>query len=415
MNSAVVPTRISSGLRLAHWVLNVQRSSLQVMLAEASRPGVLSMALGLPAAELFPKAAFARITQRVLREDPVSLQYTPPLETLRRQVVELMAIRGVQCMPEEVMITTGAQQGLSLLTRLLAEPRDSVLVEDLAYPGLMQALQPLNARIKTVPTSSQTGIDVDAVEAILQSGSVPAFLYVSSESHNPLGVTLRAEPRQRLTDLAQHYGMPIIEDDAYGFLQYQPICQAPMRALADEFVLYVGSFSKIVAPAIRVGWIVVPARVIPQLSILKEASDIDTSTLAQRILSRYITEETLPEHIEQLRCTYRLRRDALLDALNRYFGDLGTWNKPVAGVFVWLELNQDIDTTALLAHALSTEKVAYIPGQAFSADGKRRAVRCMRLSFSQLSPWMIEEAVARLARVVQTFQESRLIQIDESY
>lgn len=373
------------------------------------------MALGLPAEELFPKTAFARVTQLVLEEDPRALQYGPPRETLLQQVVELMAMRGVQCMPEQVMITTGAQQGLSLLTRLLVEPGDSVLVEELAYPGLLQALQPLDARIKVVPTSSQTGIDVDAVEAILQSGCVPAFLYASSESHNPLGVTLRNDQRQRLTGLAQEYGMPIIEDDAYGFLQYELTSQAPMRALDDEFILYVGSFSKILAPAIRVGWIVVPKWVIPQLSILKEASDINTSTLTQRVLSRYITDETLPEHIEQLRSTYWLRRDALLDALNRHFADHGTWNKPVAGVFVWVELNEDIDTTALLAHALATEKVAYIPGQAFSADGERRAVRCMRLNFSHLSPRMIEEAVVRLARAVQTFQVSSLIRMDESY
>ena len=377
------------------------------MLVQASKPDVLSLALGLPAPEFFPNTALARVARCLLEEQPSALQYGPPPEALRRQIVELMAWRGVRCVPEQIMITTGAQQALSLLTRLLLDPGGSILVEQLTYTGLLQAALPLHAQIHTVPTDANAGIDVDAVEEAFRSTPRPAFLYASSESHNPLGVTIVKEHRERLVKLARHHRIPIIEDDAYGFLSYDQPPIPPMRYWDDEFVLYVGSFSKIQAPALRVGWIVAPANIIPQLSILKEATDINSGTIAQRILARYLEEGCLREHIAALRTAYRERRDALLKALTRHFEGVARWNKPSSGVFLWLELNEDIDTTELLPHALAGHKVAFIPGASFSADGRSRAERCLRLNFSHLPPPLIEEGVARLARSVAAFRGLR--------
>ncbi|CAM3250085.1 PLP-dependent aminotransferase family protein [Corallococcus soli] len=388
-------------LPLAAWARELKPSAIQDMLQRIHRPGILSLALGLPAASLFPSAGLAEAAARVMAEEPLALQYRPTLEPLRRQVVALMARRGVTCAPEQVFLTAGGQQGMSLLTRLLLDPGGTVLVEDRVYSGFQQVLDPFQPKRLTVPTHPETGIDVDAVRALLERGERPALLYTMSDGHNPLGVSMPLQARERLVALAREHRLPIIEDDAYGLLQYEPHTLPALRGLEDRWVYYVGSFSKVLAPALRVGWVVVPEAMVGRLATVKEASDIDTTTFAQRVVLAFLESGGLPAHLERLRAGYRERRDTLLAALERHLAPRGArWTKPACGMFVWVEFPDTVDTTALLGRALEEVQVAFLPGQAFSVAGGRSAAHGLRLNFSHAEPAVIEEAVARLGRVL---------------
>jgi 2-aminoadipate transaminase len=309
-------------------------------------------------------------------------------------------LRGVDCKPQQIFLTTGAQQGISLLVRLLLYHGKQVMVEEMIYPGFQQVIEFYQPEILTVPTDIETGMDVHAVQTSLDKGARPAFIYTVTDGHNPLAVSMSKVKRARLVELAKQYCIPIIEDDPYGFLYYQDSPILPLRAFDDRWVLYVGSFSKILAPALRVGWIVAPEALITYLSNLKEASDIDTSTLNQRAISSYIDAGHLKTHLPMLRSEYRARRDAMLRALDRHFPSDSQWHEPIGGVFIWVELPKEVDTYDVLKVALETERIAFIPGQAFCVNNSCHASHCMRLNFSNSSVESIEEGIARLARVL---------------
>jgi len=369
------------------------------MLSLASRPGTLSFALGLPAPELFPKADLSRAAAAVLEDDPLSLQYTPPLERLKEHVVQLMVRRGISCSVGQVFLTAGAQQGLSLLARLLLEPGSRVAIEQLTYTGFRQVLEPFSPELVGVPTCADDGMDVDTLASDLATKRRPALIYVIPEGHNPLGVSLGVEKRARLALLAARYGVPVIEDDAYGFLQYGNDMTIPLRAHDTDWVCYVGSFSKILAPGLRQGWLVVPEEFGVKLSIAKESNDLNTATLAQRILCAYLDTGLLPMHMERLRCEYRARRNAMLQALEAHFPEGARWRSPEAGVFVWVELPSNVQIEEVLKLAVEEEQVAFLPGHAFSAHGAD-ATHCMRLNFSYSPVPAIEEGIYRLSRAV---------------
>lgn len=387
-------------LTLASWARAVEPSPLQEMLSATARPGIISFALGLPAPEFFPTEDFADAAARVLSGDQRALQYSPHLASLRRQVVELMKRRGVACLEEQVFLTAGAQQGMSLLARLLLEPGSSVITEELIYTGFQQVLEPFRPEIFTVPTDPQTGMDVEAVGELLRKGVRPAFIYAITDGHNPLSVSLHPSKRARLVELAEQYGVYIVEDDAYGFLGYEEM-QPPLRALGERRVLYVGSFSKILAPALRAGWVVVPVEMILPLSVAKEAADIDTATFAQRVVSAYLDTGRLPAHIDGLRREYRTRRDTMLRLLEEHFPAGARWFKPESGVFCWVELAGAWEMNKLFRDAIETEQVAFIPGQAFAVARDRIYRSSMRLNFSHSTPAQIEEGIPRLARVLK--------------
>ena len=389
-------------LRLAEWARRSGTSALQTMLSVGTRPGTISFALGLPAPEFFPAEEYGRAAAAVLAEDPRALQYSPPCAPLQAHVAALMAQRGVACAPEQVFLTTGAQQGISLLARLLLEPGGEIITDTLCYTGFQQAVEPFAPRLLTVPTDLDTGMDVDAVEALLASGARPAFIYAVPDGHNPLAVSMSAEKRVRLVEIARRYGVPVVEDDPYGFLAYDGAPAHPLRALEREWVFYVGSFSKVLAPALRLGWIIVPQELVRLLAIGKEASDINTATLAQRGAARFFDGGHLPAHLAMLRREYRLRRDTMLAALEKHFPAGTRWRKPSAGVFVWVELPEGTDAGEVLRVAIEQEGVVFVPGHAFAADGSRTASHCMRLNFSHSTPDVIEEGIARLGRALRT-------------
>jgi len=389
---------VTRELRLSRAARGMGSSALREVMELASRPGVLSFAVGLPAGELFPREALAEDTARALLADPASLQYTLPLAELKQQIVGLMAGRGVRCRPEQVFLTTGATQAVDLLAHLLLDPGGEVLLEETVYDGIRLAVCRFAPRILTVPSSADRGIDVDAVAAVLAGGARPAFLYLIPESHNPLGVSLPPESRRRLVELARRYGVPLLEDDTYGLLGEGS--QPALRSLDEDWVLYVGSFSKILAPALRTGWAVVPEALIPRLSMLKHAADVDTSALGHRAVAAFLAAGRLSDHLETLRREYRRRRTAMLAALAAHMPPGVRWNRPSSGFYVWIELPRSIDATALLRAAVETEQVAFAPGEAFAASDAAGIRHCLRLSFGNCPPERIEEGIRRLGRVI---------------
>lgn len=396
---------IHSSINLAGWTQTMKRSILRQMLAVASRPGILSFAGGLPATEMFPAADYADAVNRVLAADPGALQYGPPFAPLKRHIVDLMAMRGVDCGEEQIFITTGAQQALNLLSRLLLNPGGQVIVEEMVYTGIRQALESYQPQIITIPTDLEFGLDVAAAETVLLSGARPAYLYAIPEAHNPLGVSIHPHRQEKLIALAQHYGMPIVEDDPYGLLSYDSSAVPPLRALDDQWVFYVGSFSKILAPALRLGWIVAPQDLIPRLTVVKEASDLETSRFIQRSVSEYLDSGHFPEHLERLRQVYRIRRDAMLRAIERHFPAGTCLSRPSGGMFIWVKLAPHIDTTEILPVAINEAKVAYIPGMAFAANPQSsiQANNCLRLNFSNCSHELIEDGISRLGRLLHRY------------
>ncbi len=368
MTLLIQPT--SPELQLADWARTMSRSVLRQMIAVVSQPGILSFAGGLPDPELFPTQAFAEAMAQVLATDGLALQYRPPFPPLKRHIVNLMAQRGVTCTEEQVFITTGAQQGLNVLARLLLNPGGQVMLEEIVYTGAQQAVAPFLPDILTVPTDLQSGIDVDAVERHLAQGARPAFLYLIPEAHNPLGVSISRDKRTRLVELARFYGVPIVEDDPYGFLTYgddwgmesrllsdsaSSLQSLPLRALDAEWVFYLGSFSKILAPGLRLGWLIAPEWLIPRLTVVKEAGDLETSGLMQRAVAAYLDAGHLPGHLAKLRRAYGRRRDAMLSALACHFPADARWTEPHGGMFIWVELPDGMDTAVLLETAVAQE------------------------------------------------------------
>jgi len=386
---------------LAGWTATLKQSRLREMLSITARPNVLSFAIGMPASDTFPTRDYARAARKALAHDPRALQYGVPLATLKRHIVDIMARRGVSCRQEQVFLTTGAQQGMSLLVHLLLDARRQVLIEETTYDGLQMAVKPFSPEILTVPTDLETGIDVDAVESLLAKGARPSFIYTIPDGHNPLGVSMSLEKRERLVELARLYRVPIIEDDAYGFLYYETAPGPPMRSMDGDWVFYVGSFSKILAPAIRVGWLVVPDYLIPMLSATKHGSDLDSCTFTQRVLSAYLDEGRLAGHLSRSRVTYATRRDAMLAAMSKLFPSGVSWTKPLSGMFVWVEMPEGLDAGRLLIEAVEKEQVAFSPGQAFCVNNSRSASRCMRLNFSNCAVEEIEDGIARIGRVLR--------------
>ena len=386
---------------IAHARQIMSQSTLREVLGLASRPGVISFAVGLPATDLFPVPGLARAAADLLATDRLSLQYGIPHRRLREQIVELMHLRGVACRAEQVFLTSGSQQAMDILARLLLVPGGRVMLEQTVYDGMQMAIKRLEPEILPVPTDLDTGLDPKAVEAHLNAGPAPAYLYAITDGHNPLGVSLPVETRKRLAALARRHRMPILEDDAYGFLYFGESPAPPIRAFEDEWVFYLGSFSKILAPGLRVGWMVVPEPLIQTIAALKHSADLDTPSFSQRMVSTFLDSGELPDHLARLRAGYRERRDAMLEALDRRLQGAVRWNRPTAGMFIWVEMPEGIDTAQLVRGAIEEDQVAFSPGSAFAVRGSRHASHCMRLAFANHSPAEIEEGIGRLARVIE--------------
>lgn len=373
---------------------------MEKSLARRSNEALISFALGLPAMDLFPPELCQQIVAEVIQQEPLAFQYSPPTEDLKTQVVELMRLRGVDCKESQILLTSGAQQGINLLVRLLLESGDQVIFEELVYPGALQAVLPFSPHILTVNTDFKTGMDVDAVHALLKKENKIRFIYVVSQGGNPHAVTLEESKRIRLAQLAQEYGVPILEDDPYGFLTYEQSIP-PIKYYGGDWVFYVGSFSKILAPSFRVGWVVVPEPLVSKLASLKEGTDINTMSFSQHIVKRLLDANVFPTQLNAIKKIYQQKRDCMIQALNSVLPENARMHTPTSGIFVWVNFPKQVNTTLLHQVALETANVAFIPSEAFCATDQVCIQNGMRLNFSHPSKEMIALGVERLSPVFQ--------------
>jgi 2-aminoadipate transaminase len=303
--------------------------------------------------------------------------------------------------PEDVIVTTGGQQAIDLLCKALVDPGDAVICEAPTYPGAIPVFCSYQADTIQIECDDE-GMRIDELEATLErldsEGRRPKFVYSVPTFQNPAGVTMSLERRRRLVELARSRELLVIEDNPYGLLRFGGEALPPLYQLdGGDFVIYIGTFSKILSPGIRIGWAVTPPPVMEKVVLGKQAADLCTSTLTQYFLREYFGDGCWREYIESLIDIYRRRRDAMVDALRRYFPPQATWTEPDGGLFIWATLPEYIDTSDLLAKALR-EDVAFVPGQAAYVDGRGR--NSMRLNFSAGDEDEIREGIRRIGKVV---------------
>jgi 2-aminoadipate transaminase len=394
--------------RYAQRTKTVKSSIIRELLKLTTNPAIISFAGGLPAPEVFPTERFREACDRVLATQATSaLQYGPSegYRPLRELIVAQMAKYGIVATVDNVLITSGSQQALDLIAKLLINRGDRILVESPTYLGALQAFDLMGAEYVTVPIDDQ-GLQTRLLEGALRSG--PKFMYVLPNFQNPGGVTLPEDRRTELVWLADKYGIPIIEDDPYGQLRYEGEHIKPLvvldraNVLRDDSyqlgnVIYLSTFSKVLAPGLRLGWIVAPPDVINRLVQLKQCADLHTSTFTQMVAYEVAKDGFLDDHVKTIRQCYKERRDTMLSALDDYFPPEVTWTRPQGGLFLWVTLPTGVDSMRLFDEAVRHD-VAFVPGQPFFADGD--AGSHMRLNFSNAAPEMIREGIRRLSIAV---------------
>ncbi|WP_433889979.1 PLP-dependent aminotransferase family protein [Streptomyces sp. CA-111067] len=378
----------------------VGASPVREILALTARPEVVSFAGGLPAPELFDAAAIAEAYARVLAEAPHRvLQYstTEGDPALRGAVAARLTGRGLATSADDLLVTGGSQQGLTLIAAALLEPGDVVLVENPTYLAALQCFGFAGARVVPVPTDEDGVIPQALEELVLRER--PKLLYLVPDFQNPTGRTLPAARREAVASVAARHGLWIAEDDPYGELRlegdYQPWI-AGLAPAADRTVL-LGSFSKIMAPGLRLGWLRAPSAMLRACVIAKQAADLHTSTVDQAAAARYLADNDLDAHLARVRAAYRARRDALLAGLPAALPAGSSWNRPQGGMFVWVRLPEGRDATALLRTAIE-HGVAYVPGTPFYAAAPETGT--LRMSFTTHTPGEIAEGLTRLARAL---------------
>jgi 2-aminoadipate transaminase len=403
--------------RYAQRTRNVKSSAIRELLKLTQRPEIISFAGGLPAPEVFPVERFNSACQKVLAENPTAaLQYGPTegYRPLREMIVAQMARYGIIASVDNVLITSGSQQALDLIAKLLINRGDRILVESPTYLGALQSFDLFGAEYVTVPIDDN-GLQIELLEPALRSG--PKFMYILPNFQNPGGVTLSRERREQLVRLSEQHGVPIIEDDPYGQLRYggehiPPLVVLDSINLGTENgfmsgnVIYLSTFSKVLAPGLRLGWMVAPTEVISKLVQLKQSTDLHTSTFAQMVSYEVARDGFLDEHVLTIRSVYRERRDIMLAALDEFFPSEVTWTRPEGGLFLWVTLPQGVDCEKLFQSALK-QNVAFVPGDPFFPGGQNGSH--MRLNFSNATPSQIHEGIRRLSLAVKEELRHQLV------
>jgi 2-aminoadipate transaminase len=361
-------------------------------------PSVISLAGGFPDTTLIPLETVPALLAAISARHVEALQYGPTdgLPAMRDRIANVMAAEGMAVSPRDVLVTTGSQQALDLVCRVLIEPGDVVITEAPTYLGALSVFTACQASVVQVELDAD-GIRIDLLEEALKGRKVKA-IYTVPTFQNPAGVTLSLDRRRRLVEIAHERNLLILEDNPYGLLRYSGDPVAPVFALdGGERVVYLGSLSKILAPGLRLGWCAAPPVLLEKLQLMKQVADLCTGNLSQLIASTWLAEYDWHSHVAALTDVYRVRRDAMLAALSQHFPADATWTQPQGGFFVWATLSGGVDTTALLTQALGSN-VAFVPGRAAYLDGRGGA--SMRLSFSNVSVPEIREGVARIGALL---------------
>jgi 2-aminoadipate transaminase len=382
----------------------MKSSAMRDLMAVTARPEVISLAGGLPDTSTFPPDTFAAVAQRIAAESCAkALQYGPTegLDGTKACIAEVMAAEGMRVDHEDMIVTTGGQQVIDLVTKTLIDPGDVVIAEGPTYPGAVPVFSSYQADVVQIDMDAD-GMRVDLLEDTLdrleRDGRRPKFIYTVPSFQNPAGVTMSQARRRRLVEVAHERELLVLEDNPYGLLRYEGEAPTPLLSLdGGVYVMYLGTFSKILSPGIRLGWVVAPPPVLEKINLGKQAADLCTSTLSQLMVQAYFEESRWRDYVESLTEVYRARRDTMLDALAEHFPRQAEWTRPAGGLFIWATLPDFIDTTDLLARALR-DNVAFVPGEAAFLDGRGR--NAMRLNFSGSDEDAIREGIRRIGEVV---------------
>jgi 2-aminoadipate transaminase len=407
-HSQVTPTDAERyDARFAARAMAIKSSAMRDLMSLAERPDVISLAGGFPDTASFPKEVFDEVMQAVGHEHLISaLQYGPTegLRELRERIVEIMAHERATATADQIMITSGGQQGIDLTIRTFVDPGDVVIAEGPTYPGTVPCLTSYQAQVVHVPMDDD-GLQVDLLEPELDRlaalGKRVKLIYTIPNFQNPRGVTMSGERRERLVQIAHARELMILEDNPYGQIRFDG---DPLPSLyeLDEgrgWVIYVSTFSKILAPGMRVGWVAAPPQVLRKMNHGKQSEDLCSGTLSQRFVLEYLRRYDWRDHVARVNQIYRERRDAMLTALEEEFPSSATWTRPRGGLFVWATLPSFIDTQDLLAKSLDGQKVAFVPGAAAFLNGE--GGNSMRLNYSAVPPPVISEGIARIGSVVR--------------
>ena len=394
--------------RYAQRTQRMKSSAIRELLKMTEQADLISFAGGLPAPDVFPVHEFKEACNNVLDySSTLALQYgaTEGVGPLREMITRHTQRYSIQVSPENVMITSGSQQALDLIGRIFINRGDRILVESPTYLGALQAWNAYGAEYIAIP-SDENGMITDELEKSLRCG--PKFIYVLPNFQNPTGATMSLDRRKKLVELADRYGVPIIEDDPYGQLRFEgehlpavEVLDSRIRAANGWYsgnVIYLSTFSKLLAPGLRLAWVIAPPEVISKLVQAKQGADLHTSTFNQMLAYEVAHKGFLDKHVVTIRQVYLERRNVMLDALTEHMPDGVRWTHPQGGLFLWATLPEDIDTTDLLAEAIK-EKVAFVPGGSFHPCGG--GTNTMRLNFSYSKPDQINEGIARLGRVIK--------------
>ncbi|HEY5193506.1 MAG TPA: PLP-dependent aminotransferase family protein [Solirubrobacteraceae bacterium] len=425
----------------AERTLGMRSSAMRDMMSLTERPEVISLAGGLPETKTFPPELYAKLMSKVAAESTArALQYGPTegMACTVECIVQVMAAESTSVDPDEVIVTTGGQQVIDLMCKAFIDPGDTIVAEAPTYPGAVPTFDAYQANVVQIEMDSD-GMPIDELEATLdrleREGRTPKFIYTIPNFQNPGGVTMSLPRRRRLVEVAREREILVLEDNPYGLLRYEgdPLptlhsldALAAKRGGASDFVVYLGTFSKILSPGVRLGWAVAPRPIMEKLNLCKQGADLCSSPVTQLFVAAYFEERahgggrgssqtrsasaalSAPHggeeplwlaHLGSLKKLYRIRRDVMLEALAEHFGSAASWTRPQGGLFIWVTLPDYIDTTDLLARALESEAVAFVPGKAAYLDG--RGASSMRLNFAGVAEEDIREGIRRIGKVVR--------------
>jgi 2-aminoadipate transaminase len=399
--------------------LGMKSSAMREMMALTERPDVISLAGGLPDTSTFAPELYAKLMTQVAGETARALQYGPTegMAATVACIVEVMAREDTRVDPADVIVTTGGQQVIDLVCKTLIDPGDVIVAEAPTYPGAVPTFSAYQAQVEQIEIDAD-GMPIDALESTLDrlqgEGRRPKFIYTIPNFQNPGGVTMSLPRRRRLIEVARERELLVLEDNPYGLLRYEgePLptlysldAEAVGRGGASDLVIYLGTFSKILSPGLRLGWAVAPRPVVDKLNLGKQGADLCASPVTQMFVAAYFAEpgsEGHPpgpawvEYVERLKQLYRRRRDVMLEALEQHFGGRASWTRPQGGLFIWATLDGGVDTTDLLARS---EGVAFVPGRAAYMDG-RRGSSSMRLNFAGVPDEDIREGIRRIGKIM---------------
>lgn len=378
--------------------LNLESSIIRDILKHSNQPGVISFAGGLPAPELFPVEEIRLAADRVLtRFGTQALQYGLSMGygPLREFIAErLSATGGTQLTADNIVITSGSQQGLDIVGRAFIERGDHVVCSRPTYLGALQAFNFYGVKYALMDMDDH-GMMVEKLDPVIEKYN-PRFIYVVPNFQNPTGITMSEERRRLLVQKAQKYSLPIIDDNPYGELRYSGQSAPSIKQIGGQAVVQLGTFSKTISPGLRIAWLAASRQLMGMFERVKQSTDLHTNHFCQYLIYEFVQDGALDRHIERIKTAYHERRDAMLRAMKEFFPDTITWTKPEGGLFLWARLPEGTDATALLPKAIE-EKVAYVPGKPFHPDGS--GISTFRLNFSNASLENIHEGIKRLGRV----------------